>query len=108
MSVHLEPAAREFAEATALPPYLFDLGPARGRAVVDEAQSGPVPRAAAEITHISVNGGPAGAVPVRIVRPLHTRETHIHLLSHAPRTSHETRTGGTRHRLRLAKAEVRC
>jgi acetyl esterase/lipase len=38
----LEPAAREFAEATALPPYLFDLGPAQGRAVMDEVQGRPV------------------------------------------------------------------
>jgi acetyl esterase len=27
----LEPAAQAFAEATANPPYLFDLGPAEGR-----------------------------------------------------------------------------
>jgi hypothetical protein len=31
--VTLERAAREFADATALPPYLFDLGPVAGRAV---------------------------------------------------------------------------
>ena len=29
----LEPAAREFASATANPPYLFDLGPDKGREV---------------------------------------------------------------------------
>jgi acetyl esterase/lipase len=69
MSVHLEPAARAFAEATALPPYLFDLGPVRGRAVVDEVQSGPVPKVAAEVTELSVDGGPSDPVPVRIVRP---------------------------------------
>jgi hypothetical protein len=34
-SVVLEPAAQAFVDATANPPYLFDLGPARGRAVVD-------------------------------------------------------------------------
>jgi len=37
--VSLEPAAQEFAEATADPPYLFDLGPVEGRKVVDEVQS---------------------------------------------------------------------
>jgi acetyl esterase len=73
MSVHLEQAAREFAEATALPPYLFDLGPVRGRAVVDEVQSGPATGPAAEITEISLDG-PSGPLPVRIVRPLYTRE----------------------------------
>ncbi|MGW5774340.1 esterase, partial [Streptomyces longwoodensis] len=35
----LEPAARAFAEATANPPYLFDLGPVEGRKAVDEVQS---------------------------------------------------------------------
>jgi acetyl esterase len=35
----LEPAAQEFADATANPPYLFDLGPADGRKAVDETQS---------------------------------------------------------------------
>ncbi|MFJ1811420.1 esterase, partial [Streptomyces sp. NPDC088157] len=36
----LEPAAQAFAEATANPPYLFDLAPAEGRKAVDEVQSG--------------------------------------------------------------------
>ncbi|TQM26390.1 alpha/beta hydrolase [Nocardia bhagyanarayanae] len=35
----LEPAAQAFVEATANPPYLFDLGPIEGRKVVDEVQS---------------------------------------------------------------------
>ncbi|MFB7668770.1 alpha/beta hydrolase [Kitasatospora sp. NPDC056138] len=35
----LEPAAQAFAEATANPPYLFDLGPIEGRKTVDEVQS---------------------------------------------------------------------
>jgi acetyl esterase len=35
----LEPAAQAFVEATASPPYLFDLGPAEGRKVVDEVQT---------------------------------------------------------------------
>jgi hypothetical protein len=38
----LEPAAAEFAAATANPPYLFNLGPADGRKAVDEAQSGDI------------------------------------------------------------------
>jgi acetyl esterase len=60
----LEPAAREFAQATANPPYLFDLGPERGREVVDEVQSGPVSAPDVEIEDRTVDG-----VPVRIVRP---------------------------------------
>ncbi|MFC3499751.1 alpha/beta hydrolase [Micromonospora krabiensis] len=35
----LEPAAEAFAEATANPPYLFDLGPIDGRKTVDDVQS---------------------------------------------------------------------
>ncbi|MGW1761633.1 esterase, partial [Streptomyces mirabilis] len=38
----LEPAAAAFAEATANPPYLFDLAPAEGRKAVDEVQSGEI------------------------------------------------------------------
>ncbi|WP_229075034.1 alpha/beta hydrolase [Actinoplanes sp. DH11] len=35
----LEPAAQAFADATADPPYLFDLGPVDGRKTVDQVQS---------------------------------------------------------------------
>ncbi len=69
MSVRLEAAAREFAEATALPPYLFDLGPERGRQVVDHVQSEPTDCLGADITDMAVPGGPSGTVQVRIVRP---------------------------------------
>jgi len=31
----LEPAAQQFADATASPPFLFDLGPEKGREAVD-------------------------------------------------------------------------
>ena len=40
--VHLEPEAKAFADAAANPPYLFDLGPEKGRKAVDEVQSAPV------------------------------------------------------------------
>jgi acetyl esterase len=73
MSVRLEAAAREFAEATALPPYLFDLGPEGGRQVVDHVQREPIDSPAAEITDMAVPGGPSGTVPVRIVRPRQAR-----------------------------------
>ena len=52
----LEPAAAAFAEATANPPYLFDLGPIEGRKAVDEEW-------------VNVQGGPTGSVRARIVRP---------------------------------------
>lgn len=35
-TIQLEAAARDFAQATANPPYLFDLGPEKGRVLVDE------------------------------------------------------------------------
>jgi len=75
MTVTLERAAREFAEATALPPYLFDLGPAGGRAVVDEIQGRPVAKPAVDIHDLVVPGGPSGEVAVRIVRPQHAPAT---------------------------------
>jgi acetyl esterase len=61
----LEPAAAEFAAATANPPYLFDLGPVDGRQAVDGVQSGEVPKPEVDEEWVSV-----GEVPVRIVRPL--------------------------------------
>jgi acetyl esterase len=73
--VSLEPAAREFAEATALPPYLFDLGPAAGRAVVDEIQGRPVAKHPVDMHDLVVPGGPSGQVAVRIVRPQHAPAT---------------------------------
>jgi acetyl esterase len=68
--VVLEPAAREFAEATANPPYLFDLGPVRGRAAVDEVQAGQISKPEVRVEDLTVPGGPSGGVSVRIVRPV--------------------------------------
>ncbi|MFE6487997.1 alpha/beta hydrolase, partial [Streptomyces sp. NPDC057757] len=65
----LEPAAAAFAEATANPPYLFDLAPAEGRKAVDEVQSGEIDKPAVDEEWITVSGGPTGSVRVRIVRP---------------------------------------
>jgi acetyl esterase/lipase len=64
MTVVLEQAAQDFAAATANPPYLFDLGPEKGRETVDEVQSGPTDAPATTTEDITVSG-----VPVRIVRP---------------------------------------
>ncbi|WP_086753581.1 alpha/beta hydrolase [Streptomyces griseiscabiei] len=66
----LEPAAAAFAEATANPPYLFDLGPVEGRKTVDEVQSGDgVEKPAVDEEWVTVPGGPTGEVRARIVRP---------------------------------------
>ncbi|PSM42711.1 esterase [Streptomyces dioscori] len=65
----LEPAAAAFVQATANPPYLFDLGPAEGRKAVDEVQSGEIAKPATDEEWITVPGGPTGEVRTRIVRP---------------------------------------
>ncbi|MDT0616025.1 alpha/beta hydrolase [Streptomyces lancefieldiae] len=65
----LEPAAAAFAEATANPPYLFDLAPAEGRKAVDEVQSGDITKPDVDEEWITVSGGPTGSVRARIVKP---------------------------------------
>ncbi|WP_089102812.1 alpha/beta hydrolase [Streptomyces hyaluromycini] len=65
----LEPAAQAFVEATANPPYLFDLAPAEGRKAVDEVQSGEIALPAVDEEWITVEGGPTGSVRARIVKP---------------------------------------
>ncbi|MFF9815016.1 alpha/beta hydrolase [Streptomyces sp. NPDC014006] len=65
----LEPAAAAFAEATANPPYLFDLTPAEGRKAVDDVQSGEIAKPAIDEEWVTVPGGPTGSVRARIVRP---------------------------------------
>ncbi|GGN63873.1 esterase [Streptomyces albiflavescens] len=65
----LEPAAAAFAEATANPPYLFDLGPSEGRKAVDEVQSGEIAKPDIVEEWVTVQGGPTGSVRARIVRP---------------------------------------
>ncbi|MFD9391153.1 alpha/beta hydrolase [Streptomyces sp. NPDC060000] len=65
----LEPAAAAFAEATANPPYLFDLGPVEGRVAVDEVQSGETDRPAVDEEWVALADGPTGQVRARVVRP---------------------------------------
>ena len=64
----LEPAAQAFADATAKPPFLFQLPPAEGRKIVDEVQSGAIAQPDVDEEWISIPS-PAGEVPVRIVKP---------------------------------------
>ncbi|MFC9336968.1 alpha/beta hydrolase [Streptomyces sp. NPDC057020] len=66
----LEPAAQAFADATAQPPYLYQIPVAEGRKAVDDVQSGggtDLPDADEE--WVTVPTGPAGDVRTRIVRP---------------------------------------
>ncbi|WP_327138281.1 alpha/beta hydrolase (plasmid) [Streptomyces sp. NBC_01340] len=65
----LEPEAQAFVEATANPPYLFDLAPAEGRKAVDEVQSGEIEMPDIDEEWVTVSGGPTGSVRARIVKP---------------------------------------
>ena len=65
----LESAAQAFAEATANPPFLPDLGPVEARKVLDDVQSGDIAKPQVDEAWVKVPGGPAGEIDVRIVRP---------------------------------------
>ena len=69
-NIALEPAAQSFVEATAEPPYLFQLPVEEGRAAVDEVQEAEIDKPEIDEAWIEVPGGPTGAVRVRIVRPI--------------------------------------
>ena len=64
----LEPAAQAFAEATANPPYLFELPPVEGRKAVDELQSGDIEMPDIDEEWITVSA-PTGEVKARILKP---------------------------------------
>ncbi|MEU0491357.1 alpha/beta hydrolase [Nocardiopsis sp. NPDC006139] len=68
--VVLEQAAQEFADANANPPFIYELPPEQGREVLEGVQSGEgVPKPEVADEWVTVEGGPTGQVPVRIVRP---------------------------------------
>jgi len=66
--VVLEPAAQAFADATADPPYLFELGLVEGRKTFDEVQKGQIDKPNVGIEDTTVLGGPSGEVSARIMR----------------------------------------
>jgi acetyl esterase/lipase len=66
----LEAQAQAFSDANANPPFLYQLSPEEGRKIVDSVQSDPAPALLdADVTDLTVEGGPTGSVRVRIVRP---------------------------------------
>ncbi|MGW2863195.1 alpha/beta hydrolase [Streptomyces sp. NPDC001205] len=66
----LESAAQAFADATAEPPYLYQLPVQDGRKAVDDVQSGDgITLPPVDEEWITVQGGPTGDVRARIVRP---------------------------------------
>ena len=66
--VVLEPAAQEFAEATAKPPPLYELTPDEARKVLDDVQAEPIDKLPVDDEWITVPAE-VGDVRVRIVRP---------------------------------------
>ncbi|WP_127496073.1 alpha/beta hydrolase [Paenibacillus glycanilyticus] len=64
----LEPEALKFAQDTANPPYLFDLGPEKGRETVDNVQAVHIAKPTVDITDLTIEGGPSGQVSIRILR----------------------------------------
>ena len=70
MSKHfLEPAAQDFADATAKPPFLYELGPDGARKVLDDVQAAPVAKPDVADKWITVPAD-VGDVRVRIVKPV--------------------------------------
>src|SRR6266496_4141520 len=71
--IQLEPEAQAFAEAEAVLPLLFTLGPEKGRPVLDEAQSGKVRKHPVDIEELTITDGPSAQVALRILRPQHAQ-----------------------------------
>jgi acetyl esterase/lipase len=65
----LEPAAQEFADATAKPPFVYELGPDRARRVLDDIQAAPIGKLDGDEKWVTVPAE-VGEVALRIVRPL--------------------------------------
>jgi acetyl esterase len=66
--VVLEPASQAFVEATAAPPFLYELTLAEARAVLDDVQAAPIDKLPVRERWITVPTG-VGDVRVRIVQP---------------------------------------
>src|SRR3954453_5053989 len=66
--VVLEPASQEFVEATANPPFLYELTPDEARKVLDDVQAEPIDKLPVDERWITV-AADVGDVRVRIVRP---------------------------------------
>jgi acetyl esterase len=66
--VVLEPESQAFVEATAAPPFLYELTPAEARKVLDDVQAAPIDKLPVKDRWITVPAD-VGDVRVRIVRP---------------------------------------
>src|SRR3954468_23817388 len=66
--VVLEPASQAFVEATASPPFLYELTPDQARKVLDDVQAAPIDKLPVDERWITV-AADVGDVRARIVRP---------------------------------------
>ncbi|MRH92155.1 alpha/beta hydrolase fold domain-containing protein [Nocardia sp. SYP-A9097] len=65
----LEPSARKLADATAHPPFLYELGPEGARKVLDDIQAEPIDKLPVQDKWVTVPAA-VGDVRVRIVKPV--------------------------------------
>jgi acetyl esterase len=68
-AVVLEPAAQKFADATASPPFIYQLDPDKAREVLEDVQRTPISKPDVDIEDLTITGGPHGQVAVRIIKP---------------------------------------
>jgi acetyl esterase len=68
-NISLEPQAQAFVDATSEPPFLYQLTPEEGRKAVDGVQDSEIWKPEVDEEWITVEGGPTGSVPVRVIRP---------------------------------------
>ncbi len=66
--VVLEPAAREFADMTSKPPFLYDMDPVAARKVLDDVQAKPIAKPQIDEEWVTVPAS-VGDVRVRIMKP---------------------------------------
>jgi len=69
--VILEPAAKKLADASAKPPFLYQLGPEGARKVLDDIQAAPIRKPDVDEKWLTVHAdADAGDVEIRIVKPV--------------------------------------
>jgi acetyl esterase len=74
-AVVLEPAAREFADATSTPPFIYELSPDDAREVLEGVQRSPIDKPDVDIEDLTITGGPHGQIAVRLIKPAGTTGT---------------------------------
>ncbi len=68
-TVPLEKAAEQVCDASAKPPFIFQLPPEQGRKVLDTAQDSPVYKCPARITTLPIDTGEFGTIDLHHIRP---------------------------------------